>query len=89
MWKPAPLNKSSVGTTISRDQVRALEHELDMGESMQALKRFNEALKALPEDYTTVSAEEKGKERERGAHPHNTLVYSSVACLLAAAAVFG
>lgn len=68
MWKPAPLDKSSLGTTISRDQVRTLEQELDMGESMQALKRFNEALKALPEDYKTVST------GERESHPRTTVV---------------
>ena len=61
MWKPAPLDKSPVGTTISRDQVRTLEQELDMGESVQALKRFNEALKALPEDYEAVSASPRAR----------------------------
>mmetsp|Transcript_14649 Transcript_14649/g.48079 ORF Transcript_14649/g.48079 Transcript_14649/m.48079 type:complete len:328 (+) Transcript_14649:18-1001(+) len=53
--RPAPVQEvaapvSADGPTVSVEAVRALEAELDTGRSVAALRRFNDALAALPSD---------------------------------------
>mmetsp|Transcript_4518 Transcript_4518/g.16195 ORF Transcript_4518/g.16195 Transcript_4518/m.16195 type:complete len:335 (+) Transcript_4518:136-1140(+) len=58
---PSKVNKTSnlpswapESPTITRDRVRELEGLLDGGESLYALSRFNNALRALPDDVDEV-----------------------------------